>query len=277
MPNCIVSIDDEFFDELSKIRWYLSPISDQLSYAFCRTNDNKTIYMHRKIMENYLGRKLNQTEEIDHIDNNGLNNQISNLRIASRSENQSNQRGHRNSKSKFIGVHYNTRYTKPYRVKLMKNGINIHVNKGFDSIEEAAEIRDLLSIKYFGEYAKLNFPSKRTEYIQKIKNGFNPDEYTKSVSSSYRGISKYGNKNYHACISKNNKDVYIGIFEDEITAAEHYDMVSIQLNGPFAYLNFPEKKEEYIQKLENGYNPIVAKKVKTNIKNVNTNTLDNYY
>jgi len=272
----VASIDDKFFDEISKFTWYISPASDQLSYAFCHTADESTVYMHRKIMEMYLSRKLEKHEEIDHIDNNGLNNQINNLRIVSRSQNQANQRGHRDSKSKYIGVHFNTRYTKPYRVKLMKNGINVHVNKGFDSAEEAAEIRDLLSIKYFGEYSKLNFPDKRNEYIQKIRDGFDPDEYTKTFTSEYRGVSKYGDGNYHASTAKNNKDIYIGIFKTEQEAAEHYDMVTIQLNGINTYLNFPEKKEYYIQKLTSGYNPIKAKRV-NNKESVNINTLDKYY
>ena len=272
----IVSIDDKFFDEISKITWYITKVSDQLAYAFCRTKEGNTIYMHRKIMEMQLGRKLERIEEVDHIDNNGLNNQLENLRIVSRSENQANQRGHRDSKSKYIGVHFNTRYTNPYRVKLMKNGINIHVNKGFDSAEEAAEIRDLLSIKYFGEYAKLNFPDKRNEYLQRIRDGFNPDEYTKTFTSKYRGVSKYGDGNYHASTAKNNKDIYIGIFKTEQEAAEHYDMVAIQLNGINTYLNFPEKKEYYLQKLKSGYNPIKAKRI--NKKDVtNINTLDKYY
>lgn len=270
----IVFIDDQFFEEISKNTWYASPASDQLYYAFCKDNKNSTIYMHRKIMELQLNRKLERTEEIDHINNNGLDNQLSNLRITSRSQNQANQRIHRDSKSKYIGVHFDVRYAQPYRVKLMKNGINIHVNKGFDSAEEAAEIRDLLGIKYFGEYTKLNFPDKRHEYIQKIKDGFNPDEYTKTFTSKYRGVSKYGDNNYHAGTAKNNKDIYIGIFKSEIEAAEHYDMVSIQLNGYDTYLNFPEKKEEYKQKLESGYNPIIAKRIKKEVTNINT--IDKY-
>lgn len=39
------------------------------------------------IMENHLGRKLTQNETVDHIDNNPLNNDISNLQILSREDN----------------------------------------------------------------------------------------------------------------------------------------------------------------------------------------------
>ena len=42
--------------------------------------------LHRKIMEDYLGRKLNSNEIVHHIDGNKLNNDISNLQVVTRSE-----------------------------------------------------------------------------------------------------------------------------------------------------------------------------------------------
>lgn len=53
----------------------------------------KTVYIngvqlreHRYVMEQHLGRKLNSNEIVHHIDGNGLNNDISNLEVMSRSE-----------------------------------------------------------------------------------------------------------------------------------------------------------------------------------------------
>ena len=42
--------------------------------------------LHRKTMEDYLGRKLNDNEIVHHIDGNKLNNDISNLQVMTRSE-----------------------------------------------------------------------------------------------------------------------------------------------------------------------------------------------
>lgn len=41
---------------------------------------------HRLVMEEYLGRKLESAEEIHHIDGDGLNNDLSNLVIMSKSD-----------------------------------------------------------------------------------------------------------------------------------------------------------------------------------------------
>ena len=47
---------------------------------------NNPYLVHRKIMEDYIGRKLKNNEIVHHKDMNKLNNDISNLQIVSRSE-----------------------------------------------------------------------------------------------------------------------------------------------------------------------------------------------
>lgn len=48
--------------------------------------NGKYIREHRLVVEQYLGRKLESWEEVHHIDGNGLNNDISNLLILSKSD-----------------------------------------------------------------------------------------------------------------------------------------------------------------------------------------------
>lgn len=43
-------------------------------------------YLHRAIMEEYLGRKLNRTEHVHHKDENPFNNSINNLEVKDRAE-----------------------------------------------------------------------------------------------------------------------------------------------------------------------------------------------
>ena len=206
-------VDDEMYEICKMYRWYSVKIKNVI---YVVRKDPKTVYMHRFIMEKHLNRKLDSSEEIDHIDNDGLNNQLSNLRLATRSQNMANQRHHDDSKSNFIGVHYDSRYPHPYRAKIMVNYKNIHVKRGFDTPEEAAEYRDLLAIKHFGSAAKLNFEKKRQEYTQAITDGFNPEGNTRQFSSKFIGVSyATRSKIWTATIYVDGEQIYLGSFKTE--------------------------------------------------------------
>lgn len=58
----------------------------------------KSIFVHRLIWEICNGVKLEKDEHIDHIDGNGLNNKIENLRKVSHRENHCNKKIHRDGK-----------------------------------------------------------------------------------------------------------------------------------------------------------------------------------
>lgn len=72
----VALVDDEDYETLKKYRWNrLDLISPNSSKSYVkRTEKKKSFYMHRVIMN--TPPKL----YVDHIDNNGLNNQKSNLR-----------------------------------------------------------------------------------------------------------------------------------------------------------------------------------------------------
>lgn len=53
-------------------------------YAVDTSNRSKKMYVHRKVMEEHLGRKLTSEEIVHHIDGNKLNNDISNLELTNR-------------------------------------------------------------------------------------------------------------------------------------------------------------------------------------------------
>jgi hypothetical protein len=95
----VALVDPEDYDVLSKCKWHAAKNGNTV-YAK-RGLNSKTIFMHRAVIECKTG------DEIDHIDGNGLNNQKSNLRVASPRVNQQNQ--HVNKKSGYTGV-YRTKY-----------------------------------------------------------------------------------------------------------------------------------------------------------------------
>jgi len=97
---------------------------------------------------------LNTTEEIDHIDGNGLNNQKYNLRKAD-GKNVVNRQKFKNSTSKYKGVFWNKKLGK-WQTQIRVNKKAIYLGLFEDDIE-AAKAYDKVAIAYFGEFAKLNF------------------------------------------------------------------------------------------------------------------------
>jgi len=92
---------------------------------------------------------------VDHIDQDPLNNVMSNLRLVSVSQNGANRKSQRNITG-FKGVYL---VRGKYRASCRKDK-KTYYNGEYLTAEEAAEARDKLAIKLFGEYAALNFPEK---------------------------------------------------------------------------------------------------------------------
>lgn len=91
--------------------------------------------------------------EVDHKDLNGLNNQRSNLRLATRSQNMANRVWHvGRSKSGFKGVY---RRGSRFQASIRVNGKAICLGS-FGAAEDAAAAYDSAALTHFGEFARLN-------------------------------------------------------------------------------------------------------------------------
>lgn len=145
----ITLVDDEDYNFLNQWKWHVK-ICLKTCYAartiYLPKNKFITIRMHRVIMKtpDYL--------EVDHIDHNGLNNQKSNLRNVTPSQNQMNKGGH--SKSGFIGV--SERSSGNFQANVSIKGDRYCVGT-YPSAIEAAIARDTKAKELHGEFAKLNF------------------------------------------------------------------------------------------------------------------------
>lgn len=144
-------VDDEDYDWLSCYRWHLSGCGGAIRW---QGENKKNVSMHREIM-GYPKMFL------DHRDRDRLNNQKSNLRPCTQKENSRNRGPRRRSKSGYKGVHWNKSSHK-WHAQIEVDGKNIYLGL-FSNIEEAAKAYDRAALKYFQEFAYVNFPGSRKE------------------------------------------------------------------------------------------------------------------
>lgn len=144
-------VDDEDFERLSQWNWYYKSDRNHRGYVVRQkrisTSKQQTIYMHRQI--------INTPEDLhtDHINGDGLDNRISNLRICTRSENLMNQRSTTGA-SKFKGVVWH-KTNKKWQAQIKHSGRTIYLGT-FTSEIHAAEAYNLAAPIYQGEFVRLN-------------------------------------------------------------------------------------------------------------------------
>jgi hypothetical protein len=114
-------------------------------------NDGKTrkaqIQLHRLIFSF-------ESEIVDHINSDSLDNRKSNLRPATAKQNCSNRSPNKKSKHGFKGVCFSRKNGK-FRAYIYHNHKNIHLGF-FNEIEAACTAYNLAALEYFGEFAKFN-------------------------------------------------------------------------------------------------------------------------
>ena len=142
-----IKISDEDYDYVSQFRWYVWETRG-IFYARRSERDRK-IYMHRDILK-----PCNSKIKIDHEDHDGLNNQRSNIRVASHHQNMANQSNKKGSISKYRGVVFDTR-SNNWTVNLSKLGKRYYVGK-FKTQEDAALAYNIKAKEVHGEFAYQN-------------------------------------------------------------------------------------------------------------------------
>lgn len=145
-------VDDEDYERISAFKWFA--VKSRGTYYARRNQWNSklkrdfTIPMHRVILNAAPG------VEVDHRDNNGLNNQKHNLRNCSDAEQSANKSIAKNNKTGFKGVLWHKR-DHVYEAGIRVNRKFIYLGR-FDDPEQAAKVYDAAALSHFGEFAKTN-------------------------------------------------------------------------------------------------------------------------
>lgn len=151
------SVDDSCFDELSKYKWHAKKSRSTwyvARYVGKESGKELRITMHQQLLPSH--------ELVDHRDGDGLNNQLHNLREATKQQNQQN-RVSRVGASKYKGVSWSKSHRKWLAYigtnadELTAAGTKRRYLGYFSEESAAAKAYDAAAHLLFGEFAKLNF------------------------------------------------------------------------------------------------------------------------
>jgi AP2 domain/HNH endonuclease len=216
----MVDIEDA---DLGRYQWCISS-----RYATRRENQ-KTLFMHRIVLERKLHRPIRDIMLGDHINGNPLDNRRSNLREVTRTQNAWNSGVQKNNTSQYTGVSYRGGY---YVVRL---GISGAILGTFETALDASFCYDKAALERWGEYARLNHP------IEEVLAWQAPPHFLHSSNTSgYRGVTQIKKSGkWQASYRYGEKLLHLGIYDTAEDAAKAYDRAVIRLKGNRAITNFP--------------------------------------
>jgi HNH endonuclease len=149
----VAVIDDEDFDIISRYSWFLRMTGRKKERRYAVSNfinssgKRRMLFMHRLI----LGQE-NEKNQIDHKDGDGLNNQKSNLRICTNSQNGCNKAKYKIGTS----VHKGVRKVRNRWAAFIVLNRKQHWLGTFQTENQAAEAYNKKAMELHGEFARLN-------------------------------------------------------------------------------------------------------------------------
>ncbi len=148
----VALVDDEDYERLTTHKWQVfRHRSGKLYAARTRTMNGVKVgeRMHRVITGAGIGTL------VDHINGNTLDNQKSNLRICTNSENMCNRGKQKDNTSGYKGVLFKKKHKNPWFARIKKDKI-IYPLGYFNTPKEAAIAYNNKAMELHGEFARLN-------------------------------------------------------------------------------------------------------------------------
>ncbi|RWQ72537.1 HNH endonuclease [Bacillus cereus] len=216
-------VDDDDYEKLSKHRWFANNHGYALR-TYMESRRQYKAFMHREIID------VPADMVTDHINRDKLDNRKSNLRIATRAQNNYNvPTRQKQTTSIYKGVTWSNRDQK-WQSSIVMNGKKNHL--GYFSDETfAARVYDYFAYKMYGEFAYLNFPDK-------LLGSYEKPLLRSSNSSGHEGISWCKDREkWAAYIRKDGKRIFIGRFKEKQEAIDAYERKQHELfnDGGQAY------------------------------------------
>lgn len=239
----VALVDDEDFERIMTKNWCISA-----GYAM-----NASLgLMHRFIMSAQKG------IHVDHIDGDHLNNQKSNLRFATRSQNAWNNHS-RLGVSKYKGVQFDAVHGRWFGT-ITKEGIVYYLGSHRDELKAARKYNKRAK-ELFGEFANLNDIDGYTYGIDLARPANTRVRLRNLGPSGYRGVhldksrSVGGRDIWIAQIKCAGKNISRR-FTDIYAAASWYNIQATKMHGAEAILNnIPEKYKDETFDDELAYSP----------------------
>lgn len=144
----VAMIDADDVPLVEGVNWYakVTPHTVYAKRSAWVDGRNRCEGLHQRIL------KVPPDMQVDHIDNNGLNNRRSNLRPATPGQNQHNQRARIDNRSGFKGVTWDSR-SRVWEVRCRVNGKRLYLGQFF-TLQAAVECAKKHRRALHGEFAK---------------------------------------------------------------------------------------------------------------------------
>lgn len=145
----IALVDDSFFEKISSHKWFFQ--SGYAARSLCRKGVRSNWKMHWSVIG-----KPEVGMVVDHINGNGLDNRLENLRFCTSSQNTKNQVKHCRNTSGYKGVvKYSGKKSDRWTARISVNNKIFRLGR-FNSPKDAAKAYNEAAIKYHGEFANIN-------------------------------------------------------------------------------------------------------------------------